>query len=245
MIHLDLFAGIGGFSLAADWTWPDVEHIFVEIDPFCQKVLRKHWPESEIHSDIKKFHPGRTVDLLTCGWPCQPYSVAGKRRGAEDDRALWPEIPRIIELSKPVNILAENVYGILNIDSWKTIDMVCSDLENLGYERPLVLDLTADSEGLQTMERHVWIITTTTGKRRKRSQTYTHPNNRNERKLQGTNKRINEGWDLSKTRFRNVGERLSRKLAPNQRDGLRALGNAIIPQVAATIMQAIKEIECL
>jgi len=102
MKYMDLFSGIGGFALAAEWVWGEELQIlhFVEIDPFCQKVLKKHWPEVPIHDDIKTFkatqYLGR-VDLLTGGFPCQPVSYAGKQRGKEDDRWLWPEMARVIE----------------------------------------------------------------------------------------------------------------------------------------------------
>jgi len=114
MKHLDLFSGIGGFALAADWVWGDVEHTFVEIDPFCQKVLLKHWPKARIYGDIRTITntegigtQGRIfeqnadsepeqVDLITGGFPCQPFSQAGKRGGTADNRYLWPEMLRVI-----------------------------------------------------------------------------------------------------------------------------------------------------
>ena len=139
---LDLFSGIGGFSLAAQWVWGDDLEIvsFVEIDPYCQKVLRKHWPGVEIIEDIKKVEwvdknsiktidggtqtTGRqqpinrnigptneiwidSIDLLTGGFPCQPFSCAGKRAGTEDDRFLWPEMLRAIHEVKPRWVVAE------------------------------------------------------------------------------------------------------------------------------------------
>lgn len=114
--HLDLFSGIGGFSLAADWVWENDHKIigFCEIDKFCQKVLKKHWPGVPIYDDIKKLDGKQfgTVDLLTGGFPCQPFSVAGKRKGQEDDRALWPEMFRIIQESKPHWIIGENIVVI-------------------------------------------------------------------------------------------------------------------------------------
>src|SRR5215813_15342080 len=127
MRHLDLFSGIGGFALAASWCWPNHEIIsFVEKDGFCQKVLRKHWPDAAIHDDIKTFDgSGLDVDLLTGGFPCQPFSQAGKRKGTDDDRYLWPEMARIIAEAKPRWVVGENVAGIVSME----LDTVLADLE--------------------------------------------------------------------------------------------------------------------
>ena len=116
MRHLDLFSGIGGFALAAHRVWSMNHHIlsFCEIEPFCQRVLLHHWPNTPIHDDIKTFDAttflGR-VDLLTGGFPCQPYSYAGRRKGNLDDRALWPEMLRVITECRPRWIVGENVAG--------------------------------------------------------------------------------------------------------------------------------------
>src|SRR5690242_14537733 len=102
MRHLDLFSGIGGFSLAAGWAgFTTVQ--FCEIDPFCQKVLAKNFPGVPIHDDIRTL-AGESlgpIDLITGGFPCQPFSVAGKRRGADDDRHLWPEMARLVGECRP------------------------------------------------------------------------------------------------------------------------------------------------
>jgi DNA-cytosine methyltransferase len=158
MIHLDLFSGIGGFSYAVDQVWPDVEHIFVEIDPFCKKILAKHWPSGRIYNDIKEVTGAkiiadaesgevigreewtqrppirdRKVDLLTGGFPCQGFSHAGKRKGRKDERYLWPEMFRVIREVKPTWVIAENVRGLLTIESGLVFEQVCSDLEGEGY----------------------------------------------------------------------------------------------------------------
>ena len=135
MRHIDLFSGIGGFALAASWVWGPDHHIvsLCEIDPFCRKILNKHWPDAPVHDDIKtlegKPYAG-TIDILTGGFPCQPYSVAGKRKGKEDDRALWPEMLRVIQEAKPRWIIGENVTGFVNMG----LDDCLSDLEGEGYE---------------------------------------------------------------------------------------------------------------
>lgn len=119
MNHLSLFSGIGGFELAASWAWPDHRvTAFVEKDKFCQQVLARHWPGVPIYDDIKQFNgmPWRgTTDLVTGGFPCQPFSAAGKREGANDDRFLWPEAIRVIGEVQPRWIVLENVAGIFSI----------------------------------------------------------------------------------------------------------------------------------
>ena len=130
MNHVDLFSGIGGFALAARWAGLETVQ-FVEIDPFCQKVLNKNFPGVPIHDDIKTFDGTKysNVFLLTGGFPCQPFSCAGKRMGAEDDRALWPEMLRVIQEVRPRWIIGENVAGIIGME----LDNYVSDLEREGY----------------------------------------------------------------------------------------------------------------
>ncbi|MBX6424169.1 DNA (cytosine-5-)-methyltransferase (plasmid) [Thermosulfurimonas sp. F29] len=158
MRHLDLFSGIGGFALAARWVWGKAHRVlaFVEIDPFCQEVLRKHFPGVPIHDDIRTFkatHLVGRVDLLTGGWPCQPFSHAGKRRGKADDRYLWPEMRRIIEECRPRWVVGENVAGIINL----ALDDVLSDLEALGYEAwPIVVPACAVNAPHR--RDRVWIV---------------------------------------------------------------------------------------
>ena len=133
MNHLDLFSGIGGFSLAAQRVWGKEHNIvaFCENDKYCQKVLKKHWPNVPIIETIEELNGiTQTIDLLTGGWPCQPFSVAGKRKGKEDNRYLWHEIFRIIQETKPTWIIGENVTGIINME----LDNVLSDLEGERYE---------------------------------------------------------------------------------------------------------------
>jgi len=137
LTHLSLFSGIGGIDLAAEWAGFRTV-AFVEKDPFCQKVLKKHWPEVPIYEDVCRFsaRPFLGVSLLTGGFPCQPYSQAGKRRGADDDRALWPQMLRCVRESNPAWVVGENVAGFVNLG----LDACLSDLEAEGYEAvPLVI----------------------------------------------------------------------------------------------------------
>lgn len=114
--HVDLYSGIGGFALAAQWAGYETV-LFVEKNEYCQRVLRKHWPNIPIIGDIRDVTEplGIPVNLLTAGFPCQPFSVAGKRRGTDDDRYLWPETIRVIRLFKPRWVLLENVAGLLTV----------------------------------------------------------------------------------------------------------------------------------
>jgi DNA (cytosine-5)-methyltransferase 1 len=136
MNHASLFSGIGGFDLAAEWMgWTNVLH--VERDPFCQRVLKHHFPNSQSFDDVKTFdgRPFRgRVDILTGGFPCQPYSSAGKRLGKDDERHLWPEMCRIISEIAPAYVVGENVRGLLNWNGGVVFEEVCADLEALGYE---------------------------------------------------------------------------------------------------------------
>ena len=134
--HLSLFNGIGGFQLAAQWCgWDNVAS--VEIDKFCNKVTKYHFPNCKQHEDIKKFdgtpYKG-IIDVISGGFPCQPYSQAGKRLGKADERHLWPEMLRIICEVQPRYVVGENVRGITNWSGGLVFDEVQSDLEAQGYE---------------------------------------------------------------------------------------------------------------
>jgi DNA (cytosine-5)-methyltransferase 1 len=136
MKHLGLFEGIGGFSLAARWAgWQTVA--WCEWDDFGQKILSYHFPNAEKHGDITKSdftkYRGK-VDIITGGFPCQPYSVAGKRLGTDDERHLWPEMLRAIREVQPRWVVGENVSGIVNWNGGVVFEQVHIDLENEGYE---------------------------------------------------------------------------------------------------------------
>ena len=154
---LDLFSGIGGFSLAAKWTWGDELDIvgFCEIDKFCQKVLTKNFLGVPIYDDIKKLKGSqfRSVDIITGGFPCQGFSVAGKRKGKEDDRYLWPEMFRVIQEAKPRWVIGENVTGIIDM----ALDTVLFDLENERYETQTFI-IPACSQNAPHKRERVWIV---------------------------------------------------------------------------------------
>lgn len=146
MKHLSLFNGIGGFQLAAEWVgWENVAS--VEIDKFCNKVTKYHFPNCKQYEDIKEFDgkPYRgIIDIISGGFPCQPYSQAGKRLGKADERHLWPEMLRIIHEIQPGYVVGENVRGITNWNGGMVFDEVQADLESEGYEvLPFLLPASA------------------------------------------------------------------------------------------------------
>lgn len=164
MRHIGLFAGIGGFELAARWMgWNTIA--WSEWDPFCQKVLSYHFPEAKGYGDIKQadFTQYREqCDILTGGFPCQPYSLAGKRLGKEDERHLWPEMLRVIREVRPRWIVGENVRGLLSWNEGVVFREVCSDLESEGYEVQAFI-IPAAGVGAPHRRERVWIIANASG----------------------------------------------------------------------------------
>lgn len=157
--HASVFTGIGGFDLAAEWMgWNNVFQ--VEIDPFCQKVLNKNFPNVAKHGDIKEFtgeEYADTIDILSGGFPCQPFSIAGKREGTADPRNLWPENYRIIRTIRPAIYVGENVRGLLNWNNGLVFEQVQIDLENIGYEvTPFVLP--AAGKNAPHRRDRVWFV---------------------------------------------------------------------------------------
>jgi len=132
---VDLFSGIGGFSYAAEQIVGGFETVaFVERDQYCQKVLRKHWHDVPIYSDIRSFNGKeyKDADIVVGGFPCQPWSVAGSQRGSEDDRDLWHEMVRIIEDIRPKWVIGENVSGFVTMPMGLRRSLI--DLESIGYK---------------------------------------------------------------------------------------------------------------
>ncbi len=126
---LDLFTGIGGFTLGLERAGGFRTIGFCEIDPFCQKVLKKHWPAVPIYNDVRTLDYDGTVDVICGGFPCQPFSVAGKQKGKNDDRHLWPAMFTLIQKYKPSWVIGENVTGLISMG----LDDVLADLESEGY----------------------------------------------------------------------------------------------------------------
>ena len=275
---LDLFSGIGGFSLGLERTGGFCTRAFCEIDPYCQRVLKRHWPRTWQFDDVRKlnrralFTRGvRSIDLICGGFPCQPFSLAGRRLGSEDDRHLWPEYRRLIEELRPAWVIGENVVGLVGMG----LDAVIDDLEALGYSTR-TFDIPACSVGARHARRRIWIVahankqglqrqpsTEVQGRRvatghlgascadvadaegigRDVSPAAGPGEHQGERTLQAGGRGFLEGvatgkwWDVEP----DVG-RVAHGV-PSRVDRIRALGNAVVPQIAEVIGRAILKAE--
>jgi DNA (cytosine-5)-methyltransferase 1 len=159
MTHGSFFSGIGGFDLAAEWVgWENKFHC--EIEPFCQKVLNHYWPDAELFENIKtaNFEKYRNkVRVISGGFPCQPYSIAGKRLGKEDDRHLWPFMLEGIRQINPDYVVGENVFGLTSWNEGLVLEEVCLDLENEGYQvQPIIIP--AAGVGAPHKRDRIWIV---------------------------------------------------------------------------------------
>jgi len=159
LTHGSLFSGIGGFDLAAEWMgWDNKFHC--EWNEFGQKVLHHYWPEAECFTDItksdfKKYY-GK-IDILTGGFPCQPYSSAGKRKGKDDERHLWPEMLRAIREVSPRFVVGENVRGLTNWNGGLVFEEVCAELESCGYQVAPVI-IPACGVGAPHKRERIWFV---------------------------------------------------------------------------------------
>lgn len=282
MRHGALLNGIGGFQLAASWLeWQNVFHC--EIDKFCNKVVKQHFPNSICYEDIKTtdFTIWRgKIDILTGGFPCQPFSVAGKRGGADDDRYLWPEMLRAIKEIQPAWIVPENVPGIITIESGLVFERVCAEMEAEGYEvQPLIIPACAT--GAPHKRDRVWFIAHRVSNGRNG---YTIVKKNNNRQFQ---ERMEKGYEFDalsnngftsnpdsdqrcEGRMHQTGSETTKRYVsprnasgyegiawdnfptqspvcgrndgiPDRVDRIKALGNAIVPQVAYEIFKAIEK----
>jgi len=152
---LDLFSGIGGFSLAGEWAGYETV-AFCEIEPFAKKILKKNFPNVPIFDDIRKLKRSDingTVDVITGGFPCQPFSVAGRKKGTQDNRDLWPQMFRVVKEFKPTWIIGENVANFISMAFQRTK----TDLESQGYEvQPFIIPACA--VGARHRRDRVWIV---------------------------------------------------------------------------------------
>lgn len=150
--HLDLFSGIGGFALAAQWAGFTTVG-FAEIEPFACKVLKKHWPKIPNFGNVRSVPNMSNITLITGGFPCQPFSQAGKKRGIQDERYLWPEFYRIIKANKPHFVVAENVVGSVAM----VLNDILDDLESAGYETSSFI-IPASAVTAPHRRERLWII---------------------------------------------------------------------------------------
>jgi DNA (cytosine-5)-methyltransferase 1 len=155
---LDLFSGIGGFSLGMEATNRIKTIAFVEKDKFCQKVLNKNFKNIPIEEDIRNVKGSNyTADIVSGGFPCQPFSVAGKRKGKDDDRYLWDETIRVVAETKPKWFVGENVEGIINISNGTVLQQIQQDLEKEGFQVQCLV-IPASGVGAWHQRKRVWII---------------------------------------------------------------------------------------
>jgi DNA (cytosine-5)-methyltransferase 1 len=162
---LDLFSGIGGFSLGLESTGFFETIGFVEKDKFCQKVLKKHWSNINIEEDIRNVKGEKyAAEVITGGFPCQPFSVAGKRKSTADDRYLWDEMLRVIRETKPRWVIGENVEGIVNINEGMVLRQVLNDLENEGFKSQCII-IPASGIGAWHQRKRIWIIANSSSQR--------------------------------------------------------------------------------
>jgi DNA (cytosine-5)-methyltransferase 1 len=161
---LDLFSGLGGFSLGLERTGQFKTVAFCEIDKYCTLLLKKHWKGTKIYNDVKEITKEKFItdgiqlpDIITGGFPCQPFSVAGKQKGTSDDRHLWPEMFRIIKEFTPRWVVGENVKGITNIQDGMVFETVCTDLEGAGYE-VRTFNIPAAGVGAPHRRERMWIV---------------------------------------------------------------------------------------
>ena len=220
MKHLDLFSGIGGFALAARWA--GIETVaFCEIEDFPKRVLQKNFPGIKIHGDIKELDGAEYegIDIITGGYPCQPFSVAGNRKGSKDDRHLWPEMLRVITQSRPSWVLCENVYGHVSMG----IDKVLFDLESEGYSARTVV-VPACAVDAPHKRQRVWIVA--------------NSNKEQERPIRKC--RMPKGERDAWPRLVLPGRERVADGIPDWVDRCGAVGNAIVPQVAYEIMRCIQ-----
>jgi len=267
---LDLFSGIGGFSLGLERA--GMETIaFCEFDKKAQLVLKKHWPDVPIYDDVRKLNgrqfEGQSIDIICGGFPCQPFSQAGKRRGEADDRHLWPEYFRLIQEIRPPWVIGENVSGIISMG----LDQVLSDLEGEIYSCQTLV-VPACAVNAPHRRDRVWIVAHSdrfdgNGRRyssgpicRERSEpselfrskeNVAHANSTRRREYSGAISIQEEQppfehdcggagggqWAVEP----NVG-RVAHGV-PNRVDRLKQLGNAVVPQVVEQIGRAIMKIE--
>jgi DNA (cytosine-5)-methyltransferase 1 len=256
MRHGSLFSGIGGFDLASEWMgWDNVFHC--EWNEFGQKILKYYWPKAITYNDIIKtdftIHKG-SIDILTGGFPCQPYSTAGKRLGKEDDRHLWPEMCRAIREIQPTYIVGENVRGLVNWNGGLVFDEVQSDLEAEGYEVTPFL-LPAASVNASHVRQRIWFIAFNASyslryghEGRKEGQCSKKRTQSNEQQFEGRNKlhRTDFKMQPSVPTICHGDDGLSERLdgitfSKWRNESIKAGGNAIVPQVAYQIFKAISQ----
>jgi len=233
MNALSLFSGIGGLDLAAEWAGFKTV-AFCERDEFCQKVLRKHWPDVRIFDDVRTIETSElpTIDVVFGGYPCQPFSSAGQRKGAEDERHMWPHMLDIVRRTKPAWVVGENVKGHISLG----LDDVLDDLENEGFETQAFAIPAGAVKAPHSRER-VFVVSYSESNRHGAWGTVRDIREANG----GQRRRLLPEFTLPD--WGDTTPRICREAdgIPNRVDRLRALGNAVVPQQAYPIFAAIAE----
>lgn len=266
MKSIELFAGIGGIALAAEWA--GIETVaFCERDPFCQQVLNKHWPSVPIFDDVctlnKQALEERGVDvgaveLISGGFPCQPYSIAGKRKGTQDDRDLWPEMFRIIDEIRPTWVVGENVANFVNME----LDRTLSDLESIGYKGQSFI-IPACAVDAKHQRNRTFIVANSNRSRQLQSQRniktlrrWISDSSENVANSYSQGLERENRTELESPYFARCGCPRTRWSAepnvgrvahgvPNRVDRIRGLGNAVVPQQVYPFFHYIKQIHDL
>lgn len=239
--HLDLFSGIGGFALGLERTGHFETIGFCESDQICRKVLQKHWPNVPIFNDVRSLNYEGTVDIITGGFPCQPFSSAGKRRSTNDDRYLWPAMFEVVKKYKPAWFIGENVAGILSMgfagSSPKmegkadpgVLHQIIKDLKKEAYSVRVFIIPAVAVDAPHRRDR-TWIVANSNRKREQQPQ----------RHIKESGGRVGHG---GKKKWKNwaieppVGRVVNG--LPGRMDRLKQLGNAVVPEVVTRIGHAI------
>ena len=212
---LDLFSGIGGFSLGLESTGFFETIAFVEKDKFCQKVLKKNFKNITIEGDIRNVKGSNyKADVITGGFPCQPFSVAGKRKGTDDDRYLWDETIRVVKECKPRWFIGENVEGIINIQDGMVLRQVQDDLETEGFKVQCLV-IPASSIGAWHQRKRVWILAYSNNNgsyRQKRNETKQSSNEQKDRLSFRDDKDVSNSDSKRSQGFNNQQEPSEQKL---------------------------------
>jgi len=253
MRHGSLFSGIGGFDLASEWMgWDNVFHC--EIDPFCQRVLKHHFPNATTHTnitDVNFRHYRGHIDIISGGFPCQPYSQAGRRRGSDDPRHLFPQMLRCIREIQPQWVVGENVHGIITWNDGEVFEDIHTQMGAEGYEMQSFV-LPASSVGAPHQRNRTFFIgrnithTDMFGCERRHKQGATTGTTHKEERVETSDRtRI---WETMPTQSPICGgddgipKRMDDITIPKwRRESIKAYGNAVVPQLIFAIFQAIEE----
>lgn len=259
LTHCDLFSGIGGFSLASQHLGFQTTQ-FVELNPYCQEVLRKNFQGVPIHGDVATFQPTEVYDLLTSGFPCQPFSLAGKQLGSVDSRALWHETSRVIQQTKPTYVVLENVKGLLYAECGSYIRGILRGLDRAGYTYRVGTISVSGVGGVHKRERlFILAYSALYGWRSPRCPDLEERTTEKVIPRTVSPNMVSEGVQNKSSVCRSdygvpyeldchlmkrdelnlyVETGLDNEVKPNRKERLRALGNAVCPQVAAIAINA-------